>query len=51
MLSIQQCREIIGNSAITDKELEQLRNSLYSIADLIIKHTVGEDAEENSNHN
>ena len=51
MLTLEQCREIIGNSAVSDRELEQLRNSLYSIADLIIKRTVGEDAEESSNHN
>lgn len=51
MLTLEQCREIIGNSAITDKELEQLRNALYSIADLIIKRTVGEDGKESSNHN
>ena len=50
MLAIQKCREIIGTTAISDSELEQLRNALYSIAGLIIDQTV-EGNEENRINN
>lgn len=50
MLTIEQCREIIGNSAISDSELEKLRNSLYSIAGLIIDQTVPPNEENRLNN-
>lgn len=42
MLSIEECRQYLGNTRVSDKEVEQLRNSLYSIAGLIIDQTVSE---------
>jgi hypothetical protein len=50
MLSIEQCRRIMGNIALTDSELEKLRNSLYIIAGLIIDETVS-GYEENRGEN
>ena len=50
MLSINECRKYLGNTDISDKEVEQLRNALYSIAGLIIDHTVSENEENNSDN-
>lgn len=41
MLSISKCRELLGDTNLTDKEIEKLRNVLYQItnqiSDLIIQ--------------
>ena len=50
MLSIEECRKYLGNSQVSDKEVEQLRNALYSIAGLIIDHTVAGNEENNSDN-
>lgn len=35
MLSVQQCRKILGNGcSITDHELEELRNQIYALANV-----------------
>jgi hypothetical protein len=37
MLSVQQCRQILGNSySITDEELKALRDQLYGLANVSI---------------
>ncbi len=36
MLSLQQCRKILDSShSLSDSELEQYRNSLYGLADIV----------------
>ena len=38
MLSVQQCRKILGNGySITDEELEVLRDQLYGLANVAVK--------------
>jgi hypothetical protein len=37
MLSIQKCRELMGNSEdLTDEEIEKIRASLYEMAELAL---------------
>jgi hypothetical protein len=50
MLTLEECRKYLGNTAISDQELEQLRNSLYLITDLIISQTVEGNGENRSNN-
>jgi hypothetical protein len=38
MLSVQQCRTILGNDcSLTDQELEDLREQLYGLANVAVK--------------
>lgn len=38
MLSVQQCRKILGNDcSLTDQELEGLREQLYGLAHVAVK--------------
>lgn len=38
MLSVEKCRKIIGgDGSITDVELEQMRNSLYDLARVVVE--------------
>ena len=38
MLSVEKCRKIIGDDgSITDVELEQMRNSLYDLARVVVE--------------
>ena len=36
MLSIQQCRKYLDNCPYTEKEIENVRDSLYQIAELLV---------------
>ena len=37
MLSVQQCRKILGNgSSLTDSEVETLRDQLYCLAEVVV---------------
>lgn len=38
MLSLKQCRKILGKSCkLSDRELEELRDSMYGLADIVIE--------------
>lgn len=38
MLTIEQCKKIIGDKNLTDKEVEEIRDELYILANLAFEH-------------
>jgi len=38
MLSIEQCRKLIGDKTLSDKEVEEIRDELYVLANLAFDH-------------
>ena len=36
MLSVEKCKEYLSDNAYTDDEIEEIRNSLYQAAELLI---------------
>lgn len=38
MLSIEQCRKLIDDKNLTDKEIEEIRDELYVLANLAFEH-------------
>jgi len=36
MLSVEKCKKFLNNNSYTDKEVEEIRNSLYQTAELLI---------------
>ncbi len=36
MLSVKKCKAILNDNSYTDKEIEEIRNSLYQAAELLI---------------
>lgn len=48
MLPIQKCREILGEcgTKMTDEQIEQVRGSLYGLADMLINKYIQEVSEK-----
>ena len=42
MLTLERCRELLGDSRLSDVEVEQLRELVYNLADVAVK--VAKDA-------
>ena len=38
MLSIEQCKKLIDDKNLTDKEVEEIRDELYVLANLAFEH-------------
>ncbi len=38
MLSIEQCKKLISDKNLTDKEVEEIRDELYILANLAFEH-------------
>jgi hypothetical protein len=38
MLSIEQCKKLIGDKTLSDKEVEEIRDELYILANLAFDH-------------
>lgn len=38
MLSIEQCKKLIADKDLTDKEVEEIRDELYILANLAFEH-------------
>ncbi len=36
MLSIERCKEILGNKTISDTEIEKLREALYAVVENVV---------------
>ena len=36
MLSVERCKEIIGNKTISDSQIEKLRDTLYALVENIV---------------
>ena len=45
MLSIKECRKLLKNDNLSDDEVEEINNSLYQLADVLIESYL------NSHHN
>ncbi len=50
MLSIEECRKYLGKDDLTDKEVEQLRNSLYLMIGSAVDHHLEKTNEKNNNN-
>jgi hypothetical protein len=41
MITLEECREILGgDSALTDSQLEELRDQLYRLAEIVVALTL-----------
>lgn len=38
MLSVEQCKKLISDKSLTDKEVEEIRDELYILANLAFEH-------------
>jgi hypothetical protein len=46
MISVEKCKKLLNDNSYTDKEIEEIRSSLYQAAELLIDKFV-EDKKDN----
>jgi len=47
MLSIEQCKKKIKSNNFTDQEIEEIRDSLYQLADILVTDFINQEINEN----
>jgi len=49
MLSVEQCKKFIKNSNYTDQQIEEIRDNLYQLAEILVDDYISKKGVKNDN--